>query len=77
SSTASPGGLILSGPLAFQQFAPDGTLIPYSRGSMQSGLIQVGGDGAQVFSNLSADVTTRSYFGHAEFDVTPSLTLYA
>ncbi|MBL7395813.1 TonB-dependent receptor, partial [Escherichia coli] len=35
------------------------------------------GDGAQVFSNLSADVTTRSYFGHAEFDVTPSLTLYA
>lgn len=77
SSTASPGGLILSGPLAFQQFAPGGTLVPYSRGSAQSGLIQVGGDGAQVFSNLSADVTTRSYFGHAEFDVTPSLTLYA
>lgn len=76
-STASPGGLILSGPLTFQQFAPGGTLVTYSRGSAQSGLIQVGGDGAQVFSNLSADVTTRSYFGHAEFDVTPSLTLYA
>lgn len=76
-STASPGGVILSGPLAFRQFAPGGALVPYSRGSTQSGLVQVGGDGAQVFSNLSADVTTRSYFGHAEFDVTPSLTLYA
>lgn len=76
-STASPGGLILSGPLAMQQFAPDGTLIPFSRGSLQSGLIQVGGDGAQVFSNLSAAIRTHSYFGHAEFDVTPSLTLFA
>jgi outer membrane receptor protein involved in Fe transport len=76
-STASPGGLIMTGPLALRQFAPDGTLIPYSRGSAQSGLVQVGGDGAQVFSNLSADITTQSYFGRAEFDVTPSLTLFA
>ncbi len=76
-STASPGGVILSGPLAMQQFAPDGSLVPFSRGSLQSGLIQVGGDGAQVFSNLSAAIRTQSYFGHAEFDVTPSLTLFA
>jgi outer membrane receptor protein involved in Fe transport len=75
-STAAPGGLILSGPLALRQFAPDGTLVPFSRGSAQSGLIQVGGDGAQVFSNLSAAIRTQSYFAHAEFDVTPSLTLF-
>ncbi|WP_454798296.1 TonB-dependent receptor plug domain-containing protein [Novosphingobium lindaniclasticum] len=75
-STAAPGGLILSGPLAMQQFAPDGTLMPFSRGTLQSGLIQVGGDGAQVFSNLSAAIRTQSYFAHGEFDVTPTLTLF-
>jgi iron complex outermembrane receptor protein len=76
-STASPGGLILSGPMAYRQFAPDGSLVPFSRGSLQAGLIQIGGDGAQAFSNLSADIRTESYFGRAEFDVTPSLTLFA
>jgi outer membrane receptor protein involved in Fe transport len=76
-STASAGGLALSGPFAGQQFAPNGTLTAFSRGSLQSGLIQAGGDGAQVFSNLSAAIRTQSYFTHAEFDVTPSLMLFA
>jgi hypothetical protein len=76
-STASAGGLALSGPFAGQQFAPNGTLTAFSRGSPQSGLIQAGGDGAQVFSNLSAAIRTQSYFTHAEFDVTPSLMLFA
>jgi hypothetical protein len=30
-----------------------------------------------VFSNLSAAIRTQSYFTHAEFDVTPSLMLFA
>ena len=76
-ATGSPGGLILSGPLALQQFAPGGTLVPFSRGSVQSGLVQVGGDGAQIFSNLSAAIRTQSYYTHAEYDLTPSLTVFA
>lgn len=75
-ATASPGGVILSGPLALRQFGPGGTLVPFSRGTAQSGLIQVGGDGAQAFSSLSAGIETQNYFTHAEFDVTPSLTIF-
>lgn len=55
---------------------PGGTLVPFSRGTAQSGLIQVGGDGAQAFSSLSAGIETQNYFTHAEFDVTPSLTIF-
>lgn len=76
-STASAGGLVLSGPFAGQQFAPDGSLVPFSRGSIQSGVVQVGGDGAKALSNLSAAVRTQNYFGHAEYDVTDKLTLFA
>lgn len=75
-STSAPGGVILSGPLAFQQFQPDGTLAPFNRGSVQSGLIQVGGDGAQVSSNMSADIRTRSLFGHVDYNLTPSLKVF-
>lgn len=39
--------------------------------------MQVGGDGAKALSNLSAAVRTQNYFAHAEYDVTPSLTVYA
>jgi outer membrane receptor protein involved in Fe transport len=77
SATTSPGGLIISGPLAFQQFRPDGTLAPFDRGSMQSGLIQVGGDGSQLSSNVSADVRTRSLFAHIDYDLTPELSVFA
>lgn len=76
-STASAGGLVLSGPFAGKQFAPDGSLVPFSRGTAQSGVVQVGGDGAKALSNLSASIRTQNYFGHAEFDVMPSLTVFA
>src|SRR5690606_2776057 len=39
----SRGGLILSGPLAGQQFNPDGTLSPSERGSIISGQQMSGG----------------------------------
>lgn len=76
SATSSAGGLILSGPFAYQQFQPGGTLAPFNRGSLQSGLVQVGGDGAQVSANISSDVSTRSLFAHADFDLTPNLSVY-
>lgn len=76
SSTTAPGGLIISGPLAFQQFQPDGTLAPFNRGSVQSGLVQVGGDGSQVSSNVSAEIRTRSVFGHVDYELTPSLKVF-
>ncbi|ATQ43361.1 TonB-dependent receptor plug domain-containing protein [Caulobacter mirabilis] len=77
SATTTPGGLIISGPLAFQQFLPDGTLAPFDRGSVRSGLIQVGGDGSQLSSNVSADVRTRSLFGHVDYELTPELRVFA
>jgi iron complex outermembrane recepter protein len=76
SSTTAPGGLIISGPLAYQQFRPDGTLAPFNRGSVQSGLVQVGGDGSQLSSNMSADIRTQSVFGHVDYDLTPSLKVF-
>lgn len=76
-STASNGGVALSGPFIFQQFAPGGALVPFNRGSLQSGLVQVGGDGSKVTTNLSADIQTESAFGNVEFDVTPNLTVFA
>lgn len=76
-STVSAGGVILSGPLAYQQFAPGGTMVPFNRGTLQSGLNQQGGDGAQVFTNLSAGIQTETAFGRTDFDVTPNLNVYA
>lgn len=76
-STVSAGGVITSGPLAFQQFLPDGTLAPFNRGVLQSGLNQQGGDGAAVYTNLSAGIRTETSFGRADFDVTPTLNVYA
>jgi outer membrane receptor protein involved in Fe transport len=76
SATTAPGGLIISGPLAFRQFQPDGTLAPFNRGSAPSGLVQVGGDGSQGSSNLSADIQTRSAFGHVDYALTPNLKVF-
>lgn len=76
-STVSAGGLAISGPFAYQQFAPGGALVPFDRGTLRSGLNQQGGDGAQVFSNLSAAIRTETAFGRADFDVTPNLNVYA
>ncbi len=76
-ATVSAGGLILSGSLAYQQFNPDGTVSPFNRGTLQSGLNQIGGDGPAVYTNLSASIRTETAFGRADFDVTPNLNIYA
>ena len=75
-ATVSGGGLAISGPFAYQQFLPDGTLAPFNRGALQSGLNQQGGDGAAVYANLSAGIRIETAFGRADFDVTPNLNIY-
>lgn len=76
-------GLILSGPLAGQQFNADGSaLVPYDPGVPIPGRpgFAVGGDGIVLRSRGLTGIpslTTNQFFGRAAFDVTSDVTLFA
>jgi outer membrane receptor protein involved in Fe transport len=76
-SNSTPGGLILSGPLAFQQFNPDGTIRPFDRGSAQIGGVQIGGDGSvTVLGSLVSALRTDQAFARASYDITDNITAF-
>lgn len=73
-----PGGLILSGPLAWTQFLPGGVPAPFVAGDDASGTAQVGGDGVDVawYNYFTPDTTRGSAFAHLTYDLTPNVTAF-
>lgn len=72
------GGLILTGPFAFQQFLPGGTLAPFVAGSDVTSATQVGGSGDDLswYNYFTPDNTRGSGFAHLSYQVSDSLSLY-
>ena len=59
-----------------KQFLAGGVLAPYTLGASHA-LFAGGGEGAVVNQPFTPDTLRRSLFVHGEFDVNPSLTLWA
>lgn len=75
------GGVIADGPLARQQFMPDGSLAPFNPGSpvVASGQAQ-NGDGVghtPDCCNLIPESETKQMFARATFELAPAVTAYA
>lgn len=78
-ATLAFGGLITSGPLAGQQFLPDGSLAPFRRGTPSATTnIDIGGDGAYHGNNtLNSPLETNQFFARASFELSPAISIYA
>jgi outer membrane receptor protein involved in Fe transport len=73
------GGLILGpGPIANIQFGPGGTLLPYQRGSIVSGALQVGGDGANMgqYRVISVPYDRKNILTHVDYALNDYVTAY-
>jgi outer membrane receptor protein involved in Fe transport len=72
------GGLILSGPFAFQQFLPDGTLAPFVNGTDLSTNNQVGGSGVDPawYNYFTPDLQRGTGFAHMKFELTDSVSAF-
>ena len=72
------GGLILSGPLADQQFIANGVLAPFVHGlPTGSAGIESGGDGTWTFgTSLTAALKTDQAFGRFDFDLTDEISFF-
>jgi len=77
-SSASYGGLILTGPLAGMQFGPGGVLQPFQYGSDVGGTYMRGGDGAvfSPYSALEVPLKRTDFFARASFDLTDQTSVY-
>ena len=80
-STASFGGVILTGPLAGNgaapmQFLPGGVLAPFTIGSFRSATVMSGGDGAKGRTNLVPSLTTQTAYLYGEYEATPTVTFF-
>jgi iron complex outermembrane receptor protein len=78
STIATSGGLIFGAPpIGFgqSQFGPQGVVQPFNPGTIVNGA-QVNGQGSLGYTNLIAGVKSHSGFTHAEFDITPDLTVF-
>ena len=75
----SPGGLILSGPLAGQAFNPDGTLHTFNPGTQVGSALSVGGEQPyqDQYQYLTAPVTRYNLYGRTTFEVSNALKLSA
>lgn len=72
------GGLIVSGPLANQQFDTAGNLVPFTAGpgTGRAGLA-IGGQGADFRGgSFIAQSTTNQLFGRAQYDITPDVNFF-
>lgn len=63
--------------LAGNQFLNGGALAVFNPGTFVGSQYSVGGDGANVTNGMTPDIERESFFAHGEFDLTPSLTLWA
>lgn len=77
-SRSTPGGLISTGPLAGTQFLADGSPAAFNPGAV-SGLLSYGGDAylAGADASLINPVEWDTAFMRAQFELTPSVTLFA
>jgi outer membrane receptor protein involved in Fe transport len=82
-AVSAEGGFTQSGPAGFvgKQFAPNSDLVAYNTG-LPAGRVnlQIGGDGllqAQQGRDITPSVTTNQLFGRGEYDLTPSLSVFA
>lgn len=78
-SNASYGGLITAGPLAGTQFLPGGVSAPFRYGANRGAGFMEGGDGATSAGggNLETPINSKIGFLHADFEITPTFTVYA
>lgn len=78
SSNAPFGGLITTGPLAGQQFAPDGTLVPFSQGiATSTNGVAVGGDGGyKKPSFVLPSLQTSQAFARFDYNFDDNITGY-
>jgi iron complex outermembrane receptor protein len=78
SAVMTGGGLIGSGPLAGQQFLPDGTTAPFQRGPIRNQLSMIGGEGllTNQYSLFNSPVERHALYAHLEFDITPDLVAW-
>lgn len=80
-ATATPGGLITSGPLKGTYFGPGGVPAQFNYGSIVSGNIMVGGDwqysdfGKQ--QDLDPEMNRQSVFGRVSYKLTDSIEFFA
>jgi outer membrane receptor protein involved in Fe transport len=80
-ATATPGGMILSGPLRGTYFGPGGTPGQFNFGSITSGTIQVGGDwqysdyGTAI--NMAPELARQNVFGRVSYDLTDTIEVFA
>lgn len=75
------GGYVQTGPLAGQQFLPDGSLGPFNPGtSINSAGRAANGDGvghSPFCCSLVPPVTSNQFFGRATFDITSNVSAFA
>lgn len=79
-SNTSPYGLIVTGPLAGQQFSADGkSFMPFNPGTPTgTGNTSIGGDGGvQSHEGLTPSNTTFQNYARFDYDVSDNLQLYA
>jgi iron complex outermembrane recepter protein len=72
-------GIIIGGPLSFQQFGPGGVPVPFDPGASTGTLgANIGGDGsAAVGASATASLRTEQVFGRVSFELTPDVNIYA
>ncbi|WP_164857130.1 TonB-dependent receptor plug domain-containing protein [Sphingomonas crocodyli] len=79
-ATATPGGLITSGPLRGTYFGQGGTPTQFNYGSIVSGNIMVGGDYLYADFARSGDLDPKlnrqSLFGRTSYELTENVTIY-
>jgi iron complex outermembrane receptor protein len=79
-ATATPGGLITTGPLKGTYFGPGGQPLRFNYGPLVSGPYMQGGDwrysAIQPTGDLSPRLSRQNFFGRASFDVTDSLKVF-
>lgn len=77
-ATFSYGGLILDGPLAGQQFAANGSIVPFVHGTPTGTVgIESGGDGTFFKSDLLASLRSDQLFVRLDYDLSSDVKLYA
>ena len=80
-ATATPGGIITSGPLKGTYFGPGGTPTQFNYGPIISGNFMVGGDWAYADFARSGDldprVSRQNVFGRISYDITDHLNIFA
>ena len=77
-SNAAPGGLVLTGPFAGQQFLNDGSLATFNAGTATATAnAAVGGDGGYTHNEyLVPDLRTAQAFARFDYELTDTLRFY-